>query len=135
MSKFNYLLTALVLLVVGYVVIGQLNRAGGTTYDLLADEIIETIRLNIRDAYEQLRRYPDSAAEFKTLVLDPLELHRYGGRVKIDDFTPGNAVKPASFILKAGGADSEVKVTVYYYGSEYRNYLSYKGKLICDKKR
>jgi hypothetical protein len=134
-SKLNYLLTALVLLAVGYVVIGQLNRAGGTTYDLLADEVIETIRLNIRDAYARLKRYPDSADEFKTLVLDLLEPHRYGGKVKLSNFKPGNTVNPASFTLTAGGHDREVKVALYYYGSEYRNHLSYKGKLVCEKKR
>ena len=135
MSKFNYLLTALVLLVVGYVVIGQLNRATGTTYDLLADEVIEAVRLNIRDVYRELKRYPDSAEEFKTLVLDPLDVHKYGGRVRINDFVPGNAVKPASFLLIAGGSHKEVKFTVYYYGSQYGNHLFYKGQLVCEKKR
>lgn len=131
MSKLNYLLVILILSVVGYVVIGQLNQAARSSYHLLAIEVIKKIHLHIEKACDQLKRYPDSDREFETFVLDKLkhDLHSYPGKLAVENFTPGSAVSPASFRVRVGPPDKEVVVSLKYYGSDYRAQLSYKGKL------
>lgn len=129
MTKINYLLAILLLAIVGYIVIGQLNQATRTSYDLLTYEVIKKININIEKTYKQLKRYPDADKEFESLVLNKLNLHDYRGRIKIEDFKPGNAMSPASFNVKAGASGKEAVISLKYYGTEYKYHLLYKGKL------
>lgn len=129
MSKLNYLLLVLVITIVGYIVIGQMNRATETAHELTAEEVIKRINITIGKAYGQLKRYPDAGEEFRRLVLERLDLHHYPERIVIDGFIPGNARLPASFHLKVGPPDREVMISLRYYGSGYRVHPQYKGRL------
>lgn len=129
MSKLHYLLLVLVITIVGYVVVGQLNRATETARELTAQEVIKRISFTVEKAYRQLKRYPDAGEEFRRLVLEQLDLHRYPERIVVEGFIPGNARLPASFHLKVGPPDREVMISLRYYGSDYRVHLEYKGRL------
>lgn len=129
MSKLNYLLLVLVITIVGYIVIGQMNRATETAHELTAEEVIKRINITIEKAYGQLKRYPDAGEEFRRLVLERLDLHHYPERIVIEGFIPGNARLPASFHLKVGPPDREVMISLRYYGSGYRVHPQYKGRL------
>lgn len=129
MSKINYLLLVLIITIVGYAVVGQMNRATETAHQLTAEEVIKRISITIEKAYRQLKRYPFADDEFKRLVLERLDLHHYPERIVIEGFIPGNARLPASFHLKVGPPDREVMISLRYYGSNYRLHLEYKGRL------
>jgi hypothetical protein len=129
MSKLNYLLVLLLVCLTGYFVIGQLVRTSGTALELLADEVVKRAAITIKKAYIELKRYPDSGEEFKTLVLDRLDLQHFPIRIVIAGFIPGSARLPASFNLKIGPFGREVVVKLRYYGSDYRFAPGHEGKL------
>lgn len=129
MSKLNYLFVLLLVCLTGYIVIGQLVRASGTAIELIADEVVKRAAVTIKKAYVELKRYPDSGDEFRTFVLERLDLHHYPLRIVIAGFIPGNSRLPASFNLKVGPHGREVVVKLRYYGSEYRTAPGYGGRL------
>ncbi len=130
MSKANFLVAVLILAVVGYVVIGQLNRAARTSHHLLALEVAKKIETQIEKVHRRLKRYPDAGNEFETLVLGKLDLHRYRVKLAVADFKRGCRNEPASFNVIAGPTGRESVISLQYFGCNYRRHYLFKGRLI-----
>ncbi len=128
------MLVILVLSITGYFVIGQLKLASGTAFQLTNVEIIEKIRIKIDETYRLLKRFPDSGAEFETLVLGKLDFSRYLLHIAVQNFFPGNRLMPASFrvIIKGKATIVPLILRLRYYGSEYQMDLRLKGTLTKD---
>jgi hypothetical protein len=121
-----------VLSVTGYIVIGQLKLASETAFRLTGDEIIEKIRIKTDESYRLLKRFPDSEAEFETLVLGKLDFSRYPLHITVQNFLPGNRLMPASFRIIIDGKATTIPLLlrIQYYGSEYQMNLRLKGKIL-----
>lgn len=132
MSKQSYLLTILFICVIGFVIAGQLRVATQSADRLLADEVIRKIDIQIKKVYQKLKRFPDSRAEFETMVLGHLDWHLYKRKIFVHKFVPGSQVAPAFFQVKIAGTTSTtpVKLWLAYYGCNYHANLKLKGKLI-----
>ena len=132
MSKLNYLLIILFLVVVGFLFISQLKLATESAVHLTAAEISEMIDIRITQARSILKRYPDADGEFKAFVLDKLDFSRFPIAISIQKFQPGSAVAPAFFLLviKTRTMVEPVSYGFYYYGSRYRQNLLFQGQLI-----
>lgn len=134
MSKFNFLLIILILVVAGFLLISQLKLASQSARVLAAAEIAEAINIYIDDAFRKLNRYPSSGAEFKQLVLDRLDFSRFPMKIQIRRFRPGNNNSPALFQVVMRGETYTDSFAFSYYGSDYRGNMSYKGKLMAGKR-
>jgi len=130
LSKFNFLLIILILVVTGFLLISQLKLATHSARVLTAAEIAEAINIRIDAAFRQLNRFPGSGPEFQRLVLDRLDLSRFPLETAIRRFQPGNVFNPAQFQVVMRGETETDSFDFYYYGGEYRGNLGYKGKLV-----
>jgi hypothetical protein len=131
LSKINYLLIVLILLVVGYMITWQLRVATRSACQLLAAEVAEKIEIHVIKAYQKLKRYPDADREFETLVLHELDFARYPARMTLHRFKPGGPALPATFQVRIQAkTTAAIVVELAYYGVEYRENPLYKGKLL-----
>lgn len=135
LSKFNFLLIILILVVTGFLLISQLKLATQSARVLTAAEIAEAINIRIDEAFRKLNRYPSSGAEFKQLVLDRLDFSRFPMEIRIRRFRPGNDGSPAQFHVVMRGETFTDSFGFLYYGSEFRGNISYNGKLVRGKSR
>ena len=112
--------------------ISQLREATHSATQLLAIDLEKKIEIRIAQVYETLKRYPDSAHEFETLILHKLDFSPYPQRIMIKNFMPGNATKPAFFqvIIKEKTDTGVFLLPLEYYGCEYHNDPRYKGKIV-----
>lgn len=130
MSKFNFLLITLILVVSGFLLISQLKLATESARVLTAAEIAEAINIRIGEAFRNLNRFPSSGVEFKQLVLNRLHLSRLPLEIIIRRFRPGNIASPAQFDVVIRGETFSDSFGFYYYGCEYRGNLGFSGKLV-----
>jgi hypothetical protein len=130
-SKLNYLAVIFFLLVIGFIMASQLKLATRSASQLIAAELLEKIEIHITKVYQGLKRFPNSADEFDTLVLHRLDLTHYPQPILIRGFQPGSSTAPAVFqvFIKEKTTSASVILSLVYYGSEYEYNPLYKGKL------
>jgi hypothetical protein len=132
MSKINYLLIILFLLIIGFVVAGQLQLATESATQLTIAELVHSIDIHISRCHRQLKRYPNADKEFETMVLDKLNFSRFPTPILIQNFQPGNQRMPATFrlLIKNKTNAKGTSINLAYYGSDYDWNFLFKGLLV-----
>ncbi len=116
MSRYNYLLLILSILLVGWILFNQLILSTETASNLIENEIKYGLNVRISQFFIRNKRFPDSKDEIKKIVK---AYNICSKKIVLSRFIEGDKLTPFKVVYILKISSKKIFLQLTYFGSDY----------------